>query len=149
MNFFRWIISAPISIVILCVLYPIIKWFLGLIFKVFYFIMCWGTRFDTPPIFDYAIQIEDFKTFIFETCLSTLISAGIAGYIGGKICPKNHNIVTSYLFGIFILPLLIFSTITFWDSEHWFYSSVWVIDMLVLGVIFVGIATGSNSNQES
>lgn len=149
MNILRWIISAPASIAILGLLYIVIEWLLGWTFKILYFIMFWGTRFDVPPIFDYEYKFQDFKTFIFVTCLSTLISAGISGYIGGLICPKNHSVATSCLFGAFILPILTISSITFWNTEHWFYSSVWILDMIIVGFLFVGSATVANENTQS
>ena len=146
MKILRWIISAPISIVILGILCTAIEWLLGWILKILYFVMFWGTRYDVPPIFDWEHKFQDFKSFIFITCLSTLISAGISGYIGGKICPKNHSAATTWLFGSAILPVIIFSCVTFWNTDHWFYSSVWIIDMIILGFIFVASASIANEN---
>ena len=147
MNVLRWIISAPISIAILGLLCIVVEWLLGWIFKILYFIMVWGTRYDVPPIFDYEYKLQDFKTFIFVTCLSTLISAGISGFLGGLICPKKHTVATACLFGLVILPIIIFSSVTLWDSEHWFYSSVWILDMIILGFIFVGSASAANEGN--
>ncbi len=144
MNILRWIISAPVSIIIYGLLCIVIEWLLGWIFKILYFIMGWGTRYDVPPIFDWEYKLQDFKTFIFVTCLSTIISAVISGYIGGKICPKHHSVATACLFGTAILPIIIFSCITLWDSEHWFYSSVWILDMIMVGAFFVASAVGAN-----
>ena len=109
--------------------------------------MVWGTRYDTPPIFDWEYKLQDFKSFILVTCLSTLISACISGYIGGKICPKNHSVATAYLFGIVILPIIIFSCVAFWNTEHWFYSSVWILDMIISGSFFVASASASNDGE--
>lgn len=147
MNVIRWIISVPISIAILIPLYIAVEWLLGWVNKIVYFIMFWGTRYDVPPMFDFEYQVEDFKSFIFITCLSTLISAGISGYIGGKICPRKHVTATSWLFGIAILPLVIYSIVSFWNSEHWFYSTLWVIDMILFGVIFAGFAATANEED--
>ena len=148
MNILRWIISAPISIAILGLSWVVTEWLLGWIFKILYYIMVWGTRYDVPPIFDWEYKLQDFKNFIFITCLSTLISAGISGYIGGKICPKNHSVATSCLFGIAILPVIIFSCVAFWNSEHWFYSLVWILDMIMVGLVFVSCAAGANGAFE-
>ena len=147
MNILRWIISAPISIVILGLLCNVIEWLLGYIYKILYFIMFWGTRYDVPPVFDFEYELLDFKVFIFVTCLSTLISAGISGYIGGLICPRNNSVATSWLFGVIILPILIFSCIAFWNTEHWFYSLVWILDMILVGCLFVGCAYEANKSN--
>lgn len=147
MNIFRWIMSAPTAIAILGLLCIVIEWLVGWLFKILYFIMFSGTRYDVPPIFDYENKLEDFKTFIFVTCLSTLISAVGAGYIGGLICPKNHSVATACLFGTIILPIIILSCVTFWDTEHWFYSSIWILDMIILGILFVGSAYVANKNN--
>jgi hypothetical protein len=147
MNILRWVISAPISIVILGLLCGVIEWLLGCIYKILDFIMFWGTRYDVPPVFDFEYEILDFKAFIFITCLSTLISAGISGYIGGLICPRNNSVATSWLFGVIILPILIFSCIAFWNTEHWFYSSVWILDMILVGCLFVGCAYEANKSN--
>ena len=109
--------------------------------------MFWGTRYDVPPVFDFEYELLDFKTFIFVTCLSTLISAGISGYIGGLICPRNNSVATVWLFGVIILPILIFSCIAFWNTEHWFYSSVWILDMILVGCLFVGCAYEANKSN--
>ena len=147
MNILRWIISAPISIVIMGLLWIVIEWILSLIFKLLYFITISGTRYDVPPIFDFEYEYRGFMNFIFITCLSTLISAGISGYIGGLICPRNNSVATSWLFGVIILPILIFSCIAFWNTEHWFYSSVWILDMILVGGIFVGCAYEANKKN--
>ena len=148
MNILRWIISAPISIVILVLSCNVVEWLLGLIYKLLYFITVSGTRYDVPPIFDFEYEYRNFMTFIFITCLSTLISAGVSGYIGGLICPKNHSVATTWLFGVAILPIVIFSCIAFWNTEHWFYSLVWVLDMILLGILFVGCAYEANKNEK-
>ena len=149
MNILRWIISAPISIAIWGLLCVVIEWLLGWIFKILYFIMIWGTRYDVPPFFDWEQKFQDFKSFIFITCLSTLISAFISGCIGGLICPKNHSVATTWLFGLTILPVIIFSCVAFWDTEHWFYSSVWIIDMIISGFLFVTGAVGANGGLDN
>ena len=148
MNILRWIISAPISIVILVLSCNVVEWLLGLIYRLLYFITVSGTRYDVPPIFDFEYEYRNFMTFIFITCLSTLISAGVSGYIGGLICPKNHSVATTWLFGVAILPIIIFSCIAFWNTEHWFYSLVWVLDMILLGILFVGCAYEANKNEK-
>ena len=149
MNILRWVISAPISIAIWGLLSIVVKWLLGWIFKILSFIMFWGSRYDVPPIFDWEYKLQDFKTFIFVTCLSTLISAGISGLIGGVICPKNHSVATTWLFGLTILPVIIFSCVTFWSTEHWFYSSVWILDMIISGFLFVTCAVGANGGLDN
>ena len=146
MNIIRWIISAPISIVILGLSYIVIEWLISLFIKIYYYIAVWGTRYDHPPIFDWEHKFQNFKSFVCITCLSTLISAMISGLIGGKICPKKHSVATACLFGAVILPIIIFSCVIFWDTEHWFYSSVWVLDMIVMGFLFVGCASAANDN---
>ena len=147
MKIIRWIISAPISIVLLGLSCIVVQWLLGWIYKILYFIMFWGTRYDVPPIFDFEYEYRGFMNFIFITCLSTLISAGISGYIGGLICPKNHSVATAWLFGIGILPIIIFSCVAFWNTEHWFYSSVWILDMILVGCLFVGCAYEANKSK--
>ena len=149
MNIFRWIISAPISIAIWGLLCVVIEWLLGWIFKILSFIMFWGTRYDVPPIFDWEHKLQDFKSFIFITCLSTLISACISGFIGGLICPKNHSVATAWLLGIFLLPVLIFCCVVSWDTEHWFYSSVWILDLIISSCLFVSCASAANENHLS
>ena len=145
-NFLLLIISAPISIAIYVLLCIAIEWLLGWAYKIiysFYRIITLG-RYDSELDIDH--KIDDFKFFIFTTCLSTLISSGIAGYIGGLICPKKHGVTMACLFTLFILPILILSSVTFWDTERWFYSSVWILDMIISGVIFVGSAYVANKN---
>lgn len=140
MTFLRWILGAPIAVTLLVVLAYVCEWILGFILKIAYFIMVWGTRFDTPPIFDFEASLQDFKSFIFITCLSPLIAGGISGYIGGKICPPNNPNATMWLMGVFICIVAIISSITFWTNEHWFYSILWVIDMVIMSIIFIGSA---------
>ena len=114
--------------------------------------MVWGTRYDYPPIFDWEYKLQDLKILIlitFISCLSTLISAAISGYIGGKICPKNHSVATTCLLGLAILPVIIFSCVSIWNTEHWFYSSVWVIDIIISGCVFVACAAGANGAFEN
>lgn len=147
MKVIRWIISTPIAIALFVVLSIIFEWLLGWIFKILYYVMFWGTRYDVPAIFDFDSKIQDFKTFIFVTCLSTLIAAGCAGFIGGSICPPNNSKATSWLFGIVIVPVVIYSILSFWSSEHWFYSSLWVVDMILAALIFVGAAATAQDND--
>ena len=155
MNILRWIISAPISIAILGVLCIVINWLFSWIvswaLRIGYYTMVWGTRYDNPPVFDWEYKLQDIKIVVlitFLNCLSTLISACISGYIGGKICPKNHGVATACLFGLAILPVIIFSCVSFWDTEHWFYSSVLIIDMIISGGLFVICAAGANGAFE-
>ena len=147
MKAIKWIIAVPISLILLVLGAFILEWVLGWILKAIYFIMVWRSRFDTPGIFDFENKLEDFKSFIFVTCLSALISAFLAGYIGGKICPNKNSPVVPWLFGICVIPLLFFSCIVFWNSEHWFYSSLWILDMLLVGLIFIGGAQTGNENN--
>ena len=102
--------------------------------------MSWGTLNAD----DLELILQGFYGFIFITCQSTLISACISGYIGGKICPENHSVATAYLFGIVILPIIIFSCVAFWNTEHWFYSSVWILDMIISGYAFIECAARAN-----
>ena len=90
MNILRWIISAPISIAILWLLCSITDWLIGWIFQFHNYSIHFGVLSE-DMIFDWQYKLQDIKIFIFITfisCIGTLISAGISGYIGGKICPK-------------------------------------------------------------
>lgn len=140
-NIFRWIISTPVAVAVLYILFVVLQWLLGLILKVGSFIMFAGTRFYTP-------DMSSLESFIFVTCLSSLISAGVAGYIGGKICPQGHLKAKLILFGVIILPILILSSAIFWDSEHWFYSILWILDMIIASFIFISCAATANEENE-
>lgn len=137
MDALRWILAGPISAALFVGLSFAIEWILGWIFKIVFFVMSWGTRYVVPSLFDFEEKVHGFMSFIFITCLSSLISASISGFIGGKICPSRHGVATCIVMAIFILPILIFSCCAVWNSEHWFYSSVWVIDMIIAGLFFV------------
>ena len=139
MNILRWIISAPISIVILGLLCIATRWYLGWIYN----ITSWGALNAD----DLELILQDFHGFIFITCLSTLISACISGCVGGKICPEDHGVATACLFGIVILPIIIFSCVAFWNTEHWFYSSVWILDMIISGYVFIESAVRVNKGD--
>ena len=54
-----------------------------------------------------------------------------------------------WLFGVIILPVIFFSCVAFWNTEHWFYSSVWIIDMIISGFLFVTGAAGANGALEN
>lgn len=139
-SFFRWIISLPIAIGLIPFLFWIINWIIDLIFKVRYFMTTWGTRWDVPNITDFDDAISDFKYFIFNICLSTLIASGIAGYIGGLIAPKGHSNKIAFVFGIPALLFSILLIVGLWDTEHWFYSILSTINLLLMTAIFTGSA---------
>jgi hypothetical protein len=65
MNILRWIISAPISIVLLGLLCTVIEWLLSWFFswvlRIGHFTMVWNTRYDNPPIFDWEYKLKDLK----------------------------------------------------------------------------------------
>lgn len=147
MKVIRWIIAGPICAISFLLFSAISEWILGWIFKILYFVMFWGNRYNVPSVFDFEDKIQDFKSFIFVTCIASLISAGISGFIGGKICPSGHGIATSIILGVFILPVLIISSCSLWNSDHWFYSSVWILDMIVSG--FILVSCGMNVNEEN
>ena len=149
MNILRWIISAPISIAILWLLCSITDWLIGWIFQFHNYSIHFGVLSE-DMIFDWQYKLQDIKIFIFITlisCIGTLISAVISGYIGGKICPKNHGVATACLFGIVILPIIILSCISSWDTEHWFYSLVLILDLIIAGIFFVACAFASNDGE--
>lgn len=135
----KWLMSALISPIIVIISFPILDWLVGFILKIFYFVVVFGSRFDIPPITEFDNKMADFKSFIFITCLSALISFGLGGYIGGKIAPTNKGgkRIIFTLTGILIGGVSVYN---FWNSEHWFYSSVWVIAMIVGIIIYVGVA---------
>lgn len=147
MRIIRWIISAPIAIACLLGLRIAFEWLLRVIYKVLYFITVWGTRWDAPPLFDFDAKVLDFKSFIFITCLSTLLAAGCSGFIGGLICPPKNPKLVTWLMGLIILPIVTFSVYSFWSSEHWFYSSLWIIDMILVALLFVGAAFAAQEND--
>lgn len=149
MNILRWIICAPISIAILGLLCSVIDWLVGWIFQFHNYSIHFGVLSE-DMIFDWQYKLQDIKIFIFITfisCIGTLISAGISGYIGGKICPKNHGVATAYLFGIVILPIIILNCVSSWDTEHWISSSIWIIDMIISGIVFVACAFSANDGD--
>ena len=146
MKTIRWIISAPIAIACFFCLSIAFEWLLRLLYKVLYFITVWGTRWDAPPLFDFDAKMLDFKSFIFTTCLSTLLAAGCSGFIGGSICPSENPKAVTWFMGIIILPVVAFSVYSFWSSEHWFYSIIWLIDMILAALTFVSAAATAQDN---
>ena len=147
MKIIRWIISTPIAIALFIGLSFAFAWLLGWLYKILYYVVCWGSRFDVPAIFDFQSNINDFKSFIFVTCLSTLLAAGCAGFIGGAICPPNNPKATTWLFSIVIIPVVLLWIVSFWSSEHWFYSIIWIIDMILAAILFVGAAFTAQDND--
>lgn len=136
----RWILSVLVAPALLIPFYIIIEWLLVWIIKIFYYICIWGTRYNVPPI-GVEKQIQDLKFFITITCLSTIIASGLSGFIGGLIAPTKNSNIKSWVFGIIILPIVIYSSISFWNTEHWFYSVLWILDMIIVAIVF--IATSS------
>lgn len=147
MKIIRWIISAPIAIACFIGLNIAFEWLLRLLYKVIYFITVWGTRWNAPPLFDFDAKILDFKSFIFTTCLSTLLAAGCSGFIGGAICPPKNPKAATWLMGLIVLPVVALSVYSFWSVDHWFYSTVWLIDMIFAAFIFVGAAATAQDND--
>lgn len=121
----------------------IAEYSIGWIFKFMYFITHAGNEYELPNILDFHSKMNDVNTFIIVFCTSPLISCNIAGRIGGKIAPNNNVKFVLLVFGI-IIPI-IYSIIVYWNSKHWFYSIVWIIDMLLAGTIYVISACESNS----
>lgn len=144
MKIIRWTISGPIAIGLFLVLGIVFDWLLGWLFKILSLVMAWGTRYDTPNIFDFEAKISDLKSFIFGTCLAFLLAAACAGFVGGRICPPRNSKAAGWLMGILIIPIIAMSIVSFWNSEHWFYSILWIIDMALAATIFVSVAVGTN-----
>ena len=147
MSLIRWIISLIISPLLLIPLYLLISWILEWVYRIFIFIIFWGTRYDMPHLFSFEKQVEDLKSFILITCISTIISSGLSGLIGGIIAPSNNPKILGTLYAIIILPITIYSSVIFWNNEHWFYSTLWVIDMLIVAFVFIASAITINDEK--
>lgn len=142
-NYIRWFLSLPISLLLIPIVYYIISWILKWVFDILYIIMTWGTRYDSPPIFDFEYSIIDFKSFIFDICLSSLIASGICGFIGRIIMPSKWRSqkVSKWYYGLVSILLSIIGAVYFWESEHWFYSTLTIIDLFLMAIIYTAVAT--------
>lgn len=142
-NFIRWFISLPISLSLIPIIFYVISWLLKWVFYILNFIMIRGTRYDLPPIFNFEYGVVDFKYFIFNICLSSLIASGICGIIGRIIMPSEWRCrkATFLCFGLVSVLLSIIGSICFWDSAHWFYSILTTIDLFLMAIIYTVIAT--------
>lgn len=136
MNILRWIISAPLSLAMLVGGYFVTELILGWLVKILSVVMLWGSRWNISS----GPQIDDFKSFIFVTCLSTLIASGVAGYFGGRVPPEGHKKAVGILYSLAVIPLLVLSAASFWNGDHIFYSIIWVLDMVAVYIIFISSA---------
>lgn len=144
MKILRWIVYCPLSLAAFLAGLVIVPYLLGVIFKIMYFVMFAGTKYDMPPFFDYEYAIEDFKAFIFTTCLGTIISGGISGALAGSIAPKCSK--PGIAIGLYLVPmvaLLVWLGVVYWDSEHWFYSTCMEITLLITALVSIACMGGT------
>ena len=110
--------------------------------------MVWGSRYDVSPVFDFEYAIEDFKSFIFTTCLGTIISGGVSGLIAGYISPKSkYPWIATTIYAIPLFCILIMIGFAAWNSEHWFYSTCMEITLIISGLLGITLSYGINSNE--
>lgn len=148
MKIIRWILYVPIGIVSFLLSLYLVPYILAFLWKILYFVMFWGTRYDVPPLFDFEYTIEDFKAFIFTTCLGTVISGGISGAITGYIAPKsNYPGVATTIYAIPLVCVLVMFGYAAWNSEHWFYSTCMEITLIITGFLGIAFTYGINSNE--
>lgn len=148
MKIIRWILYVPIGIASFLLSLYLVPYILAFLWKILYFVMFWGTRYDMPPLFDFEYTIADFKAFIFTTCLGTVISGGISGAIAGSIAPNSkYSGVATTVYAIPLVCLLVMFGYVAWNSEHWFYSTCMEITLVITGFIGIVFAYGINCNE--
>ena len=148
MKILRWILYVPVGLASFILCLYVVPYVLAFLWKIMYFVMFWGTRYDVPPMFDFEYAIEDYKSFIFTTCLGTVISGGISGAIAGSIAPKTKYFgVATTLYAIPMICLLVLFGYSAWNSEHWFYSTCMEITLIIAGLFGIGFSYALNSND--
>jgi len=148
MKIIRWILYIPIGIASFLLSLYLVPYILAFLWKILYFVMFWGSRYDVPPLFDFEYTIADFKAFIFTTCLGTVISGGISGAIAGYIAPKsNYPGVATTIYAIPLVALLVMFGYAAWNSEHWFYSTCMEITLIITGLLGIAFTYGINCDE--
>lgn len=148
MKIIRWILYIPIGIASFLLSLYLVPYILAFLWKILYFVMIWGSRYDVPPFFDFEYKIADFKAFIFTTCLGTVISGGISGAIAGYIAPNSqYPGVATTIYAIPLVYLLVIFGYAAWNSEHWFYSTCMEITLIITGLSGIVFAYGTNCDE--
>jgi hypothetical protein len=148
MKIIRWILYVPIGIASFLLSIFFVPYILAFLWKILYFVIFWGTRYDMPSLFDFEYTIADFKTFIFTTCLGTVISGGLSGAIAGYIAPNSkYPGVTTTIYAIPLVCLLVKFGYAAWNSEHWFYSGCMEITLIITGFLGIVFAYIKNCNE--
>ena len=149
MNLFRWVAYCPVSIAVFIGCLYFVPFILGWIYKIMYFIIFFGTKYDMPPLFEFEYNIQDFKFFIFTTCFGTIISGFVAGALAGYIAPKSSRPgIATVVFAIPLTGLLTRIGIIGWNTEHWFYSSCIEVTLLITALAGIIGMYHYNSEQD-
>lgn len=135
MKFLRWIAFCPVSVAAFIGCLYAVPFLLAWAYKIMYYIMFWGSKYDVAPVFEFEYAIEDFKAFIFITCLGLIISGCISGVIAGCIVPaSNKRIIALAVYCIPMLVLLVLLGIGGWRIENWLYRICFEISVLFTAV---------------
>jgi len=138
MKIIRYILFLPVSIAAFLILSYIVTWILYYVWKVLFFIMAFGTRFDSEPILGFEYDIEKFKSFLITECLGILISAVVSGFIGGAILPNKYKAFFATFASFAFAILMIICGVRLWNSEHWFYSAITEIVLIIAALLYCG-----------
>lgn len=139
MKSLRWIVFSPLSLSAFIGCLYVVPSLLAWVLKILYYVMFLGSKYDAPPFFDFEYAIDDFKAFIFTTCLGTIISGCISGAIAGWIAPASSK--PKIALAVYVVPmiaLLVWLGVAAWDTEHWFYSSCMEITLLITAFLSAG-----------
>lgn len=143
-----YLFYSPVSIGLFLAFSYLSYWILTLFWKVLFFIIGFGSRFYSEP-YGIEIPIENFKSFLLVDCLGVIISGGLSGLIAGLIAPKNeHSGVTTIIPSALFLTLVILIISISWVSEHWFYSTVWVLALILSWAAFTLFLYATHNEKE-
>lgn len=143
MNTIRWICGIIISIVILLIGPALIEPILNLIFSIAGGFGRTGW-FDMPT--DFGQNLSFFNGSLLPMCFAIVIAYGLGGFCCGKIIPAENGKLIKWICGIMIAILNIVICIYVWNGEHWFYSSIFAVTLIIAGTIYV--VTAENVNED-
>lgn len=145
MSAIRWGFGVIISIAIVLIGPSLIEPVLNLLF-----LLCGGygrTGWCDIPT-EFGQNLTFFNNDLIPLCFAMVIAYGIGGFCCGKIIPAKNGKLIKWICGIMITTLNSAICIYIWNGEHWFYSLVFAIILVIGGVIYVAVAEIVNEDQD-